>query len=191
MTALFWTTLFVAALCLVPGVLSLMAPTWWRDALKAFPRNPLVAYFALGLGGLWFLYRIWHLSPADFGDYRMILLGIFGATWLGSFFLVKDFLAVRGVAVLVLMMADPVLDSAFGFYEVGARLWMVSLVFVAIALAIFLGAVPYHARRWILWLDAVPLRLRALGAGLVVYALILVVAALSYPAENPALALQP
>ena len=188
MATLFWTTLFVAALCLALGGLSAWAPGWWRAFLRGFPRNMAAAYLFFGIGGLWFLFRIYHLSPADFGNFRIPLLVLFGATWVLCFLYVKDFLAVRGLAVFTLMAADPLLDSAFGYYEVGARLWMVSLVYAAIALAIFLGAVPYHARRWLLWLDAMPVRLRAAGGLLAIYGIILLLAALSYPSENPALA---
>ena len=54
-----------------------------------------MAYMLFGLGALWFLYRIWHLSEADFGAYRKQLFVFFALVAIGSFIYVPDFLAVR------------------------------------------------------------------------------------------------
>lgn len=64
-----------------------------------------------------FVYGIWHLSPADFGEYRKILFVAFAAIAALSFWCVPDFLAVRGGCVLVLMGAMPLLDAAYMEYD--------------------------------------------------------------------------
>ena len=48
-------------------------------SLKAFPRSSTATLFLFGGGAVWFLYRVWHLSPADFGNYRTMLFIAFGA----------------------------------------------------------------------------------------------------------------
>jgi hypothetical protein len=55
---------------------------------------------------------------------------------------------------------------------------MVSFVYVAIALAIWLGAQPWRLRDFLGWLFARPARSRGLGALFLAYGLVLCVAAL-------------
>jgi len=62
-------------------------------------------------------------------------------------------------------------------YSHPARLFMVSFVYVAIALAIWLGAQPWRLRDFLGWLFARPARSRGLGGLLLAYGLVLCVAA--------------
>src|SRR5690606_13554833 len=71
--------------------------------LKAFPRSRSAAYVVFSIGAVWFLWNVWHLSAADFGNYRVWLALGFGAVAALSFKCVPDFLAVRGAAILVLL----------------------------------------------------------------------------------------
>ena len=71
---------------LVPGLILLalgfplvLAHDGAIAALKSFPRSSTAAGAFFGAGAVWFLYRIWHLSPADFGDYRVLLFVAFAA----------------------------------------------------------------------------------------------------------------
>src|SRR6266545_5630304 len=103
-------TLLPACLLLVLGVPLLLNHSGYAAALKAFPRSIAAAYVFFGLGAAWFLYAIWHLSPADFGEYRHWLFVGFLLVAALSFKCVPDFLAVRGLATLILMGAMPLLD---------------------------------------------------------------------------------
>ena len=40
---------------------------------KNFPRSKNAAYVLMGLASAWFLYHIWQLGPADFGQYKKII----------------------------------------------------------------------------------------------------------------------
>jgi len=149
-------------------------------ALKAFPRSSTATLFLFGGGALWFLYRVWHLSPADFGNYRTLLAVAFGAIALLSFKYVPDFLAVRGAAILVLLGAAPLLDAAYMEYDQPQRLLMVSVVYIAIALAIYVGSLPYRMRDFIDWLFRATSRAKILGAGLLGYGVLLTITAFTY-----------
>ncbi|MFH1496666.1 MAG: hypothetical protein ABII82_02455 [Verrucomicrobiota bacterium] len=149
--------------------------------LKSLPRSQRAAYVFFGIGAAWFLHTVWHLSPADFGDYRKLLFIGFGAVAVLSFKFVPDFLAVRGLCVLTLMAASPLLGAAYlEHYEQPQRLFMVSAVYVAIALAIYLGASPFRLRDFFEWLFRVPGRVRILGGALAAYGLLLVGVAFTY-----------
>jgi hypothetical protein len=173
-------TLIPALLLLALGVPLLLNHSGYAAALKAFPRSTAAAYVFFGVGAAWFLYAIWHLSVADFGEYRQWLFVGFLLVAVFSFKCVPDFLAVRGLATLILMGAMPLLDAAYMEYSKPQRLVMVTLVYVALAAAIWLGAQPWRLRDFLGWLLARPGRTRAVGGGLAVYGLVLGLVALTY-----------
>lgn len=173
-------TLIPGLLLLALGVPLLFFPAAAAPTFKAFPRSPAATGICFGAGSLWFLGVIWHLSPADFGEYRQLLFVFFAILAGLAFKCVPDFLAVRGACVLVLLGAMPLLDAAYMQYDLTRRLWMVSVVYVGIALALWLGAQPYRLRDFFDWLFARPGRPRRLGGLLAAYGLLLGGIALSY-----------
>jgi len=172
-------TLIPAVLLLALGVPLLLNHSGYAALLKAFPRSNRAAYLFFGAGAAWFLYAIWHLSPADFGEYRLWLFVGFTAVALLSFKCVPDFLAVRGLCAIVLMGAMPLLDAAY-MEEPQQRKLMVAAVYVAIALAIWLGAQPWRMRDFLGWLFARPGRARVLGGALAAYGALLALVAFTY-----------
>ena len=79
----------------------------------------------------------------------------------------------RGACALVLIGAAPFLDAAYMQYDRPARLFMVSLVYVALALSIWLGAQPWRLRDFFNWLFAREARSRILGGLFVAYGIVL------------------
>lgn len=173
-------TLLPGLFLLVLGALLLVSNSAIVTGLKRLPRSQTAAYVFFGGAAAWFLYRIWNLSEADFGQYSTQLFFFFGAVALLAFYYVPDFLAVRGLAVLVLLAATPLLDAAYMEYEHPQRLLMVSGVFAALAAAIYLGASPFRARDMLEWLYRQPTRARVLGAALGGYGLLLTGVAFTY-----------
>lgn len=173
---------------LLPGILLLLAGGALATGhplvvttLKSLPRSQRAAYVFFGIGAAWFLHTVWHLSQADFGDYRKLLFIGFGAVAVLSFKFVPDFLAVRGLCVLTLLAANPLLGAAYlEHYDQPQRLFMVTFVYIAIALAIYLGASPFRLRDFFEWLFRMPGRARALGAVLAAYGLLLIGVAFTY-----------
>lgn len=175
-----FATLLSGLLLLALGGLFLTNHAAVVTSLKRLPRSRTAALVFFGLGAAWFLYRVWHLSEADFGQYRRALFVFFAAVAVGAFFYVPDFLAVRGLAVLVLLGAMPLLDAAYMRYEEPQRLLMVGAVYVALALAIYLGASPFRLRDFLDWLYRQPARPRLLGGALAGYGLLLAIVAFTY-----------
>ena len=173
-------TLIPGLVLLALGVPLLLNAPGWTASLKRFPRSQRAAYLFFGVGAAWFLYAIWHLSSADFGDYRGFLFVAFAAIAVLSFKCVPDFLAVRGLSTVVLMGAMPLLDAAYMEYDKPQRLLMVTFVYLAIAAAIWLGAQPWRLRDFFTWMLARPQRTRAMGAALAGYGLLLAVVAFTY-----------
>ena len=173
-------TLFPGLLLLLLGGPLLFNHSGCTAALKAFPRSRAAAYVFFGAGAAWFLHGIWHLSPADFGDYRGWLFVGFATIAVLAFKCVPDFLAVRGLCALVLMGAMPLLDAAYMEYDKPQRLLMVAAVYLALGAAIWLGAQPWRLRDFITWLFARPGRARGIGGALAGYGLLLAIVAFTY-----------
>lgn len=177
---LFTATLLTALVLIWKGVVLLLNPPGMEARLKALPRSALASYITLGIGGAWFLWKIAHLPEADFGDYSNWLLILFGAVIVGSFLWVKDFLAIRGAAILMLLIGNEWLKLAFAQYDLPQRLWLVGFVYACIILAIFVGTVPFRVRDFLNWLFAANRRVRILGTGLLVYGIVLLITAFTY-----------
>lgn len=170
--------LFLAAL----GLVFLINNSAIQSTLKALPRSQAGALVFFGGGALWFLYLVWNLSAADLVIFEkpMAWVAIFGALSAMAFFYVPDFLAVRGLSVLTLLAGWPLLMAAYMEYDQPQRLFMVAAVFVAVSLAIYLGAVPYRLRDFFQWLFATKGRPRAVGAALTAYGCLLTAVAFTY-----------
>lgn len=152
------------------------------STLKALPRSPVGTLIFFGGGTLWFLVWVADMGAADriFGSSNVPWVIAFAALGVLSFKYVPDFLAVRGLSILILLAATPLLGAAFMEYSHPQRLFMVTLVFVAIGVALYLAAVPYRLRDFFEWLFTTRARARGLGAGLLAYGLLLSVVAFTY-----------
>lgn len=173
-------TLIPGVILLVLGSLLLLNNSAVVSMFKSFPRSKAAAVVLFGAGALWFLYNIYHLSEADFGEFRKGLFIGFAAVAVLSFFYAADFLAVRGACVLMLLAAMPLLDAGYMVYDPPQVFLYKAVVYLGIALAIYLGAAPYRLRDFFQWIFAHPRRPRALGGVLGVTGLALTVVAFTY-----------
>jgi hypothetical protein len=149
-----------------------------RSGLKSFPRSSWATYVLFGAAAGWFLSRVMVLSEADFGDYRRYIFIGFALVAVLAFFYVAEFLAVRGLAALVLLAAGPLLYAGYGDY--GSALFYKVVVYLALTAALWVGAQPWRLRDAIEWLQRVPGRARQVGAGFMVAGLFILGVAFSY-----------
>jgi hypothetical protein len=178
--SLFLATLLPGLLLLLLGAPLLLNHRGFVLALERMPRSTTAAVIFFGAGAAWFLWAVWNLSPADFGEYRTPLTIGFAIIALLSFKCVPDFLAVRGLCALVLMSATPLLGAAYMEYQYPQRLFLVSFIYLLIVLAIWLGASPYRLRDFFERLFVRPGRIRAFGAILMGYGALLTTVAFTY-----------
>ena len=176
-------TLFQATLATGMSLLALGAHFLWhgmRSAkrMQAFPRSQAAAYILLGCAAFWFLCKVTQLGPADFGQYKNLLFILFFVVAVGSFIFVPDFLAVRGLAALILLTAGVLLDVSYMQY--GSALFLKASVYISIVIAIILGANPYKLRDFFEWLYKKEVRPRVFGGIFVVYGFLLAVVAFTY-----------
>lgn len=170
--SLFLATLLTGLALLALGATLAADTSAIRSGLKAFPRSTAAAYVLFGAAAIWFLSRVAVLSEADFGQYRKLLFVGFAVVAVLSFFYVTEFLAVRGLAALILLASGPLLFAGFGTYGI-ALLYKVA-VYLFLTAALWFGAQPYRLRDAIDWLQRVPGRARLVGGGFAAYGLLLV-----------------
>ena len=179
-------TLITGVLLILPGAVLLVETPTVKTTLKRFPRSKLMAMVLFGLGAAWFLFRILHLSEADFGAYRNLLFIFFLVVAVGAFIYVPDFLAVRGACVLVLLGATNLLDAGYMVWDYGelwgfGRIYLYKIaVFAAVAVAIYWGASPFRARDFLDWLYRKPGRARWVGIVLLFYGATVTAVAATY-----------
>jgi hypothetical protein len=99
----------------------------------------------LGIGGGWFLGNVLHLSPADFGDHRVLLFSMFSTVILLSFFKMRDLLAVRGLAVLLLVLSNFALTSVY-CTAIPRKNFFVTFAYLVVIFAMTIGTFPYLMR---------------------------------------------
>ena len=170
-----FSAIFLPGLFLIASGASLLSGNpLVQTTLKAMPRSPVAAALFWGAGALWFLCVVGGLSQADLLVFETPApwFAIYAAIAAAAFYFLPDFLAIRGLCVLTLLVAWQILMGLFG--EFGGTLAVKALVYVAIGLAIYLGCAPYRARDFIQWLFTRAQRARTLGALLLACGLLFV-----------------
>ena len=96
----------------VPAVYGLIKPAEFRKAMKAFPRSNNWGYLLMALSTAWFLYLVKLEDISDFAAYKNMMIIGFAAIGIGTAIYVRDFLAVRGAAIFMLLLAKLMVESA-------------------------------------------------------------------------------
>lgn len=150
------------------------------STFKALPRSRTATFVFFYGGAAWFLERVWNLSMADFGQYRLLLFAGFAAVAVLAFFFVPDFLAVRGLCILTLLAGWPLLMAGFLNFDHPQVYFLKVFVYLCIVLALWLGVQPWRLRDFFQWLFATAGRPRAIGGALLGYGLLLCAVAFTY-----------
>ncbi len=95
----------------LPQLYGLAKPAAFAAAVRKFPRSLPWGFALLAIGTLWFCWNLSQESIADFAEYKKHLLAIFAGVGLGTCIFVQDFLAVRGFAIVVLLLAKLMVDT--------------------------------------------------------------------------------
>ena len=89
----------------LPQVYGLVNPAGLAAAARNFPRNLPAGVVLMLLATAWFAWNVNNEPIADFSAFKPYMLGAFIAVGILSCVYVQDFLAVRGLAVLMLLLA--------------------------------------------------------------------------------------
>ena len=176
---LFSATIFTSLFLLLLGSLFLWNASCVRRGAFFFLRSKLASFITFGTASVWFLWYITRLGEADFGNIRQGLFLLFLGIAIFSFLFVRDFLSVRGAAVLMLLVANLLLRAAYMQIPL-SRLFLVSFVYFCILLALYLAVAPFRLRDFFSWLFAKRWRPLVLGMLACSYGILLMGVALTY-----------
>jgi hypothetical protein len=140
-------------------IFALAKPREFSRTARAFPRNEAAGFALMGLGTAWFLYNLNSEAIADFAAYKTWMLMGFGALGLASCIYVRDFLAVRGLAVVMLLLAWVTLNQT-RWVDSQWRLVLVVWAYSWVVLGMWLTVSPFRLRDFVHWLTASEQRLR-------------------------------
>jgi len=146
------------------NLIGLLKPAEFAAAARKLPRSLPLGYGFMLLGTGWFIWNVKAESLADFEPLKPYLYVLFAGVGVGACVFVTDFLAARGLAVVMLLLAKAMLD---------AQRWADSewrLVIAVWAYALVLGGMWFTAWPWRLrdllnWANASEQRTR-IGSGL-------------------------
>ena len=136
----------------LPQVYVFANPKGYADAVRRFPRSVSWGYALMTLATAWFLYNVSLESIADFAAYKRPMMIAFGAIGLGACVFLRDFLAVRGLAVVLLLLAKLMLDS--GRPHLGESPWILvhqSVAYLLVVVGVWWTVSPWRLRDWIQW----------------------------------------
>ena len=156
------------------GLYGLLQPKAVVRQARAFPRSEPIGFVLMALGTIWFLYNLNSEAIADFAAYKKYMLLGFGALGLLTCIYVRDYLAVRGLSICLLLLAWFTLNRT-RWAESPARLVLVALAYVWVIGGMWFSVSPWRLRDIINWCTASEQRMRiasvlklALGAAILV-----------------------
>jgi hypothetical protein len=139
------------------GVVYLLTHGWalWRHArcrqwLLALPRHYPSGVALMTAACLWFCWLILSADLMDFAPYRNLFLVISVALAAGMILFVREFLAVRALGALLLLLANVLLDAAF-LDNHCSKFVVTVIAYAYIVAGICLVASPYHLRDFLAW----------------------------------------
>ena len=170
----------LSAVSLVVGLIyvalhlwAILTPVQFSSLAQGFPRGKMAGGVLMGLATLWI---VWLCTTMDLGEFTPMRMGItlfFGVLGLLSLWLLTDFLAVRGLAILLLLAANVLLDGAF-LHDHPLKLVIPALAYIWIIFGIILICSPYRLRDWIAWATGNQNRLKMLSIPGAIFGLVLI-----------------
>ncbi len=163
-----------------PQVYGLAKPASFAAAVRKFPRHLPSGVFLMLLGTAWFLYWVWQEPIADFAAFKKPMMAIFAAIGVGSCIYVQDFLAVRGLAVVMLLLARLMVDT--GRPHLGETPWVLVIqtwAYGLVVAGIWFTVTPWKLRDFLNWATANEKRVKLGSTIRLAFALLVVVLGLT------------
>lgn len=177
-------SIVLGLLVVLPQVYGLMNPEAYGGMARKFPRSLSWGIPLMLLATAWFLYYLSQESIADFASYKNFLFAGFAAVGIGSCIFVQDFLAVRGLAVVCLLLGKLLVDT--GRPHLAQTHWVLVIqvwAYVLVVLGMWLTVSPWRLRDWIDWVARSRQRTQIVCGLRLVFGLLLV--ALGFTAFRP------
>jgi hypothetical protein len=143
----------------LPQIYGLFHPAKFRDAVRRFPRSEMCGYILMLLGTAWFLVNLNNEHISDFAVYKPYMLAGFGLVGTLTCVFVRDFLAVRGLAIVLLLLAKLMVDTA-RWADTEWRLVIVTWAYLLVVAGMWFTISPWRLRDLLHWGTATDGRVR-------------------------------
>jgi len=148
----------------LPQVYGLAKPAKLAATVKKFPRNFTAGVVLMLLGTAWFVYNVNSEPIADFSAYKPAMLAGFTAVGVLSCIFVRDFLAVRGLAVVLLLLGKLMVDTGRPHLDQSPFVLVIQTwAYVFVVLGIWFTVTPWKLRDILEWATATESRTRLLS----------------------------
>jgi hypothetical protein len=163
-----------------PQVYGLARPAAFASAARKFPRHIPTGILLVVLGTLWFLWNVKQEPIADFAAIKPHMMVAFAAIGLGTCIFVQDFLAVRGLAVVLLLLGKLMVDT--GRPHLGETPWVLVIqtwAYVLVVAGMWFTISPWRLRDLLNWATANDQRVKIGSSIRLAFALFVVVLGLT------------
>jgi hypothetical protein len=142
--------------------LGLLKPKAFAEAARKFPRYTPAGYVLTFLGTAWFLYYVSQESVSDFAAMKKFFYLLFGGVGIATCVYVRDFLPVRGLAIVFLLLAKLMTDAA-RWADTDWRLVISTWAYVLALAGMWFTVAPWRLRDIVNWSVATESRTRMLS----------------------------
>jgi len=143
----------------LPHLFGLLKPGQFGAVVRKFPRYTPIGYPLMLAATVWSLYYLSLETVSEFASFKPVLYTLFGAIGVGACIFVKDFLPVRGLSVLLLLLAKLMVDSA-RWVDTEWRLVITTWAYAWVLAGIWFTISPWRLRDLINWATANENRIR-------------------------------
>lgn len=143
--------------------LMIVKPTLVQGWLKKFPRNPMAGQIIMAISLAWFWLLIapdglgklsaLRMDLGEFNNIKPLLQFLVPAALIAVCISIRDFLAVRALGLLGLMIAAPLLEAAF-LKDPTSRLLVPIFAYALLTKSLFWVGMPYLFRDAVTWATA-------------------------------------
>ncbi len=145
----------------LPQIYGILKPGEFAASVRKFPRNIPIGIGLMLVATAWFLFNLSQESVSDFATFKNVLFLLFAGVGIGTCFFVHDFISVRGLAVVFLLLAKLMVDS--GRPMLDKTHWTLVIqtwAYLMVIAGIWLTVAPWRLRDMLNWATANETRVR-------------------------------
>jgi hypothetical protein len=147
-------------------------------AARKFPRHIPTGVILVLLGTVWFIINVSQESLSDFTRMKTGFYVLFAGVGIATCIFVHDFLAVRGLALVMLLLAKLMVDTA-RWADTSWRLVIVIWAYAMVLAGMWWTVSPWRVRDLIEWACASERRVRTTSTIRLAFGVLLVILALT------------
>ncbi len=141
------------------NLFGLLKPSEFKSVLRKLPRSLPAGYLFMLSATAWFMWNVSRESLSDFESLKPVLFTLFLVVGIGSCFFVQDFLAVRGLAVLMLLLGKLMVDTQ-RWADSDWRWVIAGWAYLLVVAGIWYTFSPWRLRDLLYWATANEKRIR-------------------------------